>query len=324
LDDNAPAPSREPARPAETKQARTTREVLELLWFDNDATPTLRKRFAERAASLEFEPEDPDHDLAAADPETTRAHHTHFGLLTYINYVGVAELRERMRDAVSPSGRFTPPILALAGELQLPFDPVEHLRATSGAMRPLAGGDRKLAEALASVDELLASPLAAASTDALQKMQDHLRRTLREQRRAVSPAELDEVVTRSLLVERRYQRRTLLGGEFIRSMFAPSGGREAFPCYLPTALEKGLPLVTALRVKLLAEAPVRLDQYESARVALRTVTLGRIIELSRGSQPGRATVTVVSMRSKSGSSCASSRRAAVSVSTASCRSASGT
>jgi len=278
-DETGPEPPREPARAPEAKGTRNPREIVELLWFDADATPTLRKRFTERAAALEFEPADPDHDLAASDPEATRAHHTHFGLLTEVNSLDVAELRERMRDAVSPSGRFTPPILALAGELLLPFDAVEHLRALAGAMRPLVGDDRKLAEALASVEELLASRLAAASTDALQKMQDHLRRTFRDQRRAVSSPELDEVVTRSLLVERRYQRRTLLGGEFIRALFTPSGSREAFPCYLPAVLERGLPLVTAVRVKLLAEAHVRLDQYETARIALRAVTLGRIIEL---------------------------------------------
>lgn len=269
----------EAPRPTETRAPQVGRETIELLWFEENATATLRLRFSARAAELEFEPGDPAHDLATDDPERARAHHIHFGLLTTQSPVSHVELRERMRDAVSLGGRFTPPVLALTGELALPFDPVEHLRATAGAMRPLVGEDRKLLEALAGVDELLASPLAAASTEALQRMLEHVRRSFRDVRRAVTPQELDDVVTRSLLLERRYQRRSLLGGNWIRGLLTPAGARESVPCYLPAPLDAALPLVTSFRVKLLAEAHVRLDQYETARVALRTITLGRVVEL---------------------------------------------
>ena len=273
----APEPEREAPRVVELPK-RPSRDVVELLWFDAEETPKLRRRFSTIAEALEFEPRDPQHDLASPDPSRARDHHTHFGLLTELLPIGISELRERVRESVSDSGKFTPPLVALTGELSLPFDALEHLRATAAVMTPLLGDDRKLGEALGSVDELIASPLAAASFEPVQKMHEHLRRTYRETRRTVSLEQLDEIVTRSLLEQRKYQRRTLLGGRWIRALLTTSGSREAVPCYLPDALASDLPMMTAFRARVLAETHVRLDQYETARFALRAVTLGRVLE----------------------------------------------
>jgi len=281
----APAPTkfelpeapREAPKPIDPPK-RAARDVIELLWFDADATPKLRSRFAKLADALEFAARDPEHDHPSDDPAEARCHHLHFGLLTEVVPVVLGELRERVRESVSDAGRFTPPVVAATGELSFPFDLVEHLRATAAAMAPLVGDDRKLAEALAPVDELLASPLAAASSEPVQKLLDALRRSFRESRRSVTLEQLEDIVTRSLLEQRKYQRRTLLGGVWIRSLLATPGTREPIPCYLPDALANKLPMMTSFRARVLAEAHVRIDQYEPGRHALRAFTLGRVHE----------------------------------------------
>lgn len=274
----AQEPPREVPRALEMPK-RPAREAVELLWFDADATAKVRRRFPAAAQALEFEPLDPEHDLATDDAARARDHHTHFGLVTTLPPLSTGEIRERLRESVSETGRFTAPLVATAGELGFPFDTVELLRATAGAMAPLVGEDRRLAEALGPVDELLASPLAGASFEPVQKLLDHLRRVFRETRRTVTLEQLDDIVTRSLLEQRKYQRRKLLGGTFVRALLTTTGSREAVPCYLPDALSAELPMMTSFRARLLAEALVRVDQYEPSRLALRIVTLGRLVEV---------------------------------------------
>ncbi|MBM4358514.1 MAG: DUF2169 domain-containing protein [Deltaproteobacteria bacterium] len=274
-----PALPLEPARATEPRPPRVTADVIELLWFDAEATARLRRRHAALAEELDFAPLDSEHDLPSSDPAAARDHHTHFGLLTSISPLGLAELRDRVRGAVSETGRFTPPIVAVAGELAFPFEPLEQLKATAGAMTPMVGDDRRLGDAIAAAESLLASPLASASQEPIQKMLDTLRKAFREVRRAVATEQLDELVTRSLLEQRRYQRRNLLSGTWIRALLTTPTSRESTPCYLPESLASTLPMMTSFRARLLVEAHVRLDQYEASRHALRAVTLGRVLEL---------------------------------------------
>ena len=267
--------------PAAARTPSRAKDIVELLWLDRAATKKLRSRFASECEELEFAPRDRHHDLDTDDRELARDHHAHFGLLMSVTPIGAPELRERLREAVSESGRFTPPLVAVQGELSLPFDPIEILRATSAAVAPIAADDKKLKEGLVKVDELLASPLAAVAADGTSHVLDHLRKLYRESRRQLPPNHLDELVERTMLEQRRYMRRTLLGGAFLRAVIAlPAGGtRELLPVYLPAELAEKLPMMTSFRARVLAEAHLRQDQYESCRHALRAVTLGRVVEL---------------------------------------------
>lgn len=278
-DNNELRKSAEDGRVGELRTKGPMRDVVELVWFDPEASPLLRQRFPSLANDLEFTARNSEHDFAATDPARARDHHTHFGMLVGLPTLGVTDLKERLRAAIGDGGRFTPPVVALVGELTVAFDPVEHLHATCDAVAPLVGDDRRLAEVLAQAEVLRASPLATASRESLQKTIDGLWKAFREQRRHGTIEQIEELVTRSLLEQRKYERRTLLGGDWIRAHLTTSGSREIATCYLPEPLGLFLPMMTRFKARVLAEAHARIDQYESSRHALRVLTLGRVVEL---------------------------------------------
>ena len=273
-------PAKPAAKPRPQRRARP-QTVVEMLWFELEATSKLRRRWPELADELDFAPRDPDHDLGDdVDPQLARTHHTHFGLLAEAELTELSALPDRVREAISPAGRFTPPLVLLAGELRFPFDPAEVLRATAATIAPLAGDDRKLGQALEQVDAHLGTPLLSGSSDTVARLENHLRQLYRDSKRSLSLDYLDESVERMLLEQRRYQKRTLFGGSWIRALFMPpaSAGR-SIVCYMPESLETRLPLMLAFPAKIIAEVHVKKDQYENHPHALRVVTLGRVVKL---------------------------------------------
>lgn len=259
------------------KRDRIPDEVIELLWFDGDATKRLRKSWPELCDRLEFEPRDDRHDSSSDDPAEARRHHLHFGVLTEARTNQVSELRHALREAISASGRFTPPLVVLKGTLRFPFDAIETLRATAATVKPVSGDDKKLEEALQQVDELLQTPLVSGNTETVKNFTKHLRTLYQDSRRSLSIEYLDETVERMLLEQRRYQRRTLFGGPCIRALLATRKDDKGLPTYLPDDLADKLPMMTSFEARIVAEGHVRQDQYEAHPHALRVVTLGRLI-----------------------------------------------
>jgi hypothetical protein len=243
------------------------------LWFDEQATERLRRRWPELCDELDFAPAEPLHDLT--DRRRAREHHLHFGVLTEAPRVTPRELRQELARATSKSGRFTPPLVALAGELTFPFDELAILRATAAAIRPLAGDDKKLMEARGQVKELADTPLLGGSSETVANFTRHVRKLYGESKRSLSLEYLDEAVQRILLDERRYQRRTLFGSEWIRALFQLKS--ETTVAYLPAELDKQLPMLVSFEARLVSELHVRQDQYEPHPCALRVVTLGRVV-----------------------------------------------
>jgi hypothetical protein len=259
---------------------RTPTEVVQLLWLDADATERLRLAFPELCNALEFAPRDNRHDLPDRDPSRARAHHLHFGVLTETDAVDARGLELALRDAVSETGRFTPPLCVLRGLLRFPFDEVEVLRATAAALIPITGDDKKLAAALDQVKELLATPLVAGSSETVANFTRHLRKLYESTRRTLPLEYLDDTVERMLLADRRYQKRSLFGGTWIRALLTlGSVNDKPMPAYLPEELASKLPMMVAFNARLLAEAHVKQDQYEPHPHALRVVTLGRAIKV---------------------------------------------
>jgi hypothetical protein len=265
------------SRPTPTQR----RDVVELVWFDATATRRVRQTWPQIAEELEFAPVDHRHDLPCDDPQKARERHTHFGILTEAPQSDVHDLPSILREAVNEQGRFTPPLVVLAGRLQFPFDELEILRATAAALTPLAGDDKKLKESLSNVKELLESPLLQHSNELIDNFVKHLRGLYDGSKRAVSRDYLDTSVERMLLEQRRYQKRSLFDGSWIRALLSPTAGGETIPTYLPESLDKTLPMMVAFRARLLAEVHIKQDQYESNAHALRVVALGRVLDIER-------------------------------------------
>ncbi|MFP6686837.1 MAG: DUF2169 domain-containing protein [Polyangiaceae bacterium] len=273
-----PEPSEKPRLSSSTMSQRG-RSVVELLWFDEAGTAKLRARWPQRSSELEFTPLDPQHDLVDEDPERARAHHTHFGLMMSGAAVDLSELATLMRDAVDERGRFSPPIALVEGRLQLPFDPNKALRALVDSVRPLIGSDEKMVALLKQAGVLLDSPWAGGSEEAVSNMAGRVRKAYGKSRSAVSLAQLDISLERLLLSSRAYQRRKLLGGEWIRGELECAELDETLPAYLPAELSETLPMLRSFRSRLIIEVHARQDQYEPHEIALKTLSLGRVLPL---------------------------------------------
>jgi hypothetical protein len=276
-----PPPAPEPApKPREAARAskRATNDVVELLWFDPSAVARVRSRYPSIIDQLEFEPLDPKHDLPLDDPQASRDRHHTFGVLTRASPIDGRGIVRAMLDAVGESGRFTPPIVLVTGELRFPFDEVEVLKATVAAVTPLAGAgdDLKLKATLEAAGEVLKAPLLQTPSQ-VETSTQQLRDALNPQKRGLPSGYLDAHVERVMLAERRYQKRTIFGDEHVRALLVPSGESSAIPAYLPATLSTRLPLVTKLKVKVLAEAHSQQDQYESHPHALKVIALGRVL-----------------------------------------------
>lgn len=283
-----------PAPPISDKGPRAaTNDVLELLWYDEAHVPRIRAWWEELVTSLDFEPSDPRRDLGAEDPDKARGRHNVFGIMSDGVVVNTSSVARVIASAVNDKGRFTPPLMLIGGELRFPFDEVETLRATILAMTPLVGTDKRLKESIDSMSELLKTPYLQGSTGVVEKLTRELRDQFREANRALPAGYLDGHVERLLLEQRRYSIRKVFGGEFIRALLGTPGpeGSAApatIPVYLPKHLDQTLPMLIAMKVRIIAEAHLQQDLYDASSYALRAVALGRSFQLDalRGSGRG--------------------------------------
>ncbi len=275
----APAPEEPRAHAPVRVPRRASVDVVDLLWFDAAAAPRIRGAFPAIIDELEFEPVDPKHDLPMDDPNASRDRHDVFGVLTRAQSTDGRGLARSMLDCVSETGRFTPPVVAMAGELRFPFDEVELLGAMIAAISPLMTPEnKKLEEALSAAKEVQKTPMLQ-SPSSIESVLIDLRDALRQTKRASTSAQLDTHIERVLLEQRKYQKRSVFGDDQIRATFSPSGESMLIPTYLPATLATKLPLVLRMKVRLLAEAHAQQDQYESHAHALRVIALGRVVAI---------------------------------------------
>jgi hypothetical protein len=271
-----PRPS-EPATPSpaapEARPKASSREVLKLLWFDPKSLPRIRKHREWRVilAELELKLLDEGDDEEAEAGEKDRR--DVFEVLAKGHATGAEGIKVALEEAVSDDGKFEPPLVLLSGELEFPFDGLETLKATAAAMAPFATSDKKLKEQLDAVEELLKTPWLQGSGQVAEGMSEKLEEVFAQGKRSVAPDYVQKHTERMLLEQRCYQRRTVFGKKWIRSVLRGGG----MPVYVPEALKDELPMFKRVRVKLLGEVDMQEDQYESAACAVKVVGLGRVM-----------------------------------------------
>jgi hypothetical protein len=272
-----------PSFAAEPKpKTRAPREPVKLLWFDPKAVARIRKHLDWRVTLAELElrllDEDrDDEDESAAGEPDPKDRRDVFEVLLKASALGVNAVKRALDGAVDEDGRFTAPLVLLSGELELPFDEVETLKATAMAARPLSGGDKKLKEALDVVDELLKTPWLSGSGGIAEGLTEKVREAFASAKRMVPGDYLDAHTERMLLEQRAYQRRTVYGRKWIRSVMRAGSGGGSVPVYLPEALKDELPMFRRFKVKLIGEVDMREDQGESSGCAVKVVALGRVL-----------------------------------------------
>ncbi|HVY47120.1 MAG TPA: hypothetical protein VHB21_14630, partial [Minicystis sp.] len=282
----APVQARSAARPG-------ARDVVEVLWFDNDALPRVREHRPWKELLDALKPKPPekvpfDAELPPVPTPEEQARRDVAAIVTRTDPTDAEGINEAIADAVTEEGLFEPPLILLAGDIALPFDELEELKATVTAVTPLVAGDKKLKETVDAVNELLKTPWLESSTGVAEGLTQKVREAFAQANRILPASYLDTHTERMLLEQRNYQKRTMWGAPWIRSLMQPQNGSVAVPCYLPDALSKQLPLFQRFKARVIAEAVLQQDEYEAQPVALKVVALGRVVQVNaatRGRRP---------------------------------------
>ena len=165
-----------------------------------------------------------------------------------------------------------PPLVLVQGTLSFPFDREEILKAVMAAAKPLSASDKKLKETLDLAAEVLKGDYDA--SEAFDGLTARVREAWARANRAHPAGHLDARAEQALVEQRRYQRRTLLDGEWIRAILTSGAGEHAV-VYLPVALEKRLPLFPRFAVKMLCKLHPPQDADEPSHVALEASAIAR-------------------------------------------------
>ncbi len=262
-----------------------SRDIIDLLWFDPESLSKLRDhpKWKPILDKLRPPPRDLDFDdePPPADPPEIRDKRDVFSVITKCESTDAEGIQETIVDAVADDGTFTPPLVLVSGELSFPFDELETLKATVTAVTPLIAGDKKLKETVDTVNELLKTPWLQSSSGVAEGLTLRVKEAFAQGNRMLPPSYLDTHTDRMLLEQRHYQKRTVFGELWIRSVLLPAGSQQPLPAYLPESLAKKLPMFQRFKARLIAEAHMQQDEYENHPAALKVVALGRVVAMSR-------------------------------------------
>lgn len=272
----------EPAEDVPPRAHRPAAGICQLIWYDEDEVPRVRREETWRALLDELDDvhdEDLDDPAYADEPGEVDDRRDVFEVLARGAPTEIASLEGVLKAAVREGSKLAPPLVLLDGELRMPFDELARLEATAAAARPFARGQEQLAATLADIDAFVAAVSPPVGPGVPTALTRRLVKDFEAVGKLVSQGYLEQETERALLIGRRYQRRAVLGGEHLRGLLAPERSTpddRCVPTYLPAALERRLPMFACLRVRLLAELAPREDQHERHATALRVVALARV------------------------------------------------
>jgi hypothetical protein len=278
-----PAELPPPPRPPRKAPPRVPTEAVDLVWFEPESVARVAARHRELVDDLDMEPLDPAHDLPVDDPAAARDRHHVFGVLTRAALTDPRGVPAAVRAATDAHGRFTAPLVVVEGDLVLGLDDRSVLKTTAACAKPLAKDNKRLQDVLASVDEVMETPLLLGAAGASEGLLREILAAVAQSKRALPVKALEEHVERVLLGQRAYQLRTVLGGPQIRAALVPGRDGPTLVSYLPESVAPKLPLSLRFRARMIAEVHPSPDPQESAPLALRVVALGRLVAL-----PGRS------------------------------------
>lgn len=274
--DSSPPPAPAP-RPAEI------REVVQLVWFDPERMPRIRRKSAWRRLLDELEQRSPDPDEPAIANEQAEVEEQReiFEILTRGEPLGADGLHEALAAGVRDDGRFVPSLALLVGELGFPFDEVETLKAIMTTAAPLASSDERLKGAVEAAKDFFKLPAMLSPPGVADGLAARIREAFEQGKRVVPAGYLEAQTERILLDQRRYQRRSVFGEPHLRALLQVSGASTPIPVYLPEGLAHKLPLFQRFKARVIAEVHLAVDQYESHSTSLKVAALARLAPAPR-------------------------------------------
>lgn len=280
----APLPPPEAPKPVdEIKPRARPKEVIKLLWFDPKAVTRIRKHAEWRVTLAELslrrleegmdDEDEEDGDAASNGPKPAEKRDV-LEVIVKGGATGADGIKLALDEAIGEDGQFEPPLVLMAGELELSFDEVAIMKATAAAAAPFAGGDKRLADVLAGVEELEKTPWLNGAGPVAERLTDQLKEALSPVKRGLPADYLEATTERMLLEQRSYKTRTVAGKKWIRASLRGTSG---LPVYIPEVLREELPLYRRLKVRMIGEVDLPEDQYEQGSAAVKVVALGRVM-----------------------------------------------
>ena len=277
-----------PVTPAPTQRASSPRTepegAIQLVFYDPESMPRIRRTPRWRTILLDLEKRPPDPDLEdpafANNPSEVEDRREIFEVLARGAPCIAIEINEALVAAVRDDGKLVSPLLLASGELQLPFDEIETLRATVTTVTPLAGNDESLRASIDIAKQFLAIPGLTTAPAVAEGLTARIREAWNQGKRMVAPGYLDAQTERALTEQRHYQRRTVFGGAHLRALLH-CGGSSPIPTYLRESVAKVLPLYSRFKVRVVVEVHLQIDPYETNQAALRGLALARVSPLPK-------------------------------------------
>ena len=218
----APEPAPPPVRPE---------EAVELVWFDPEIAPRVRRHpsFRPLLDALERAPLDPDFDdpAFAREPMLIEDRREVFEILAHAAPTSAEGLEALLARCVRDDGKFVPALALFAGEMDLPFDELAALRATLTTVAPLVGPDEALKSAVQAAKDFLATPGLLSAPAVAEGLTKRIEDAFAQGKRVVPPGYLEAQRERALLEQRQYQRRAVFGGKHLRGLVKLEGAEPA-------------------------------------------------------------------------------------------------
>ncbi|XXX77031.1 DUF2169 domain-containing protein [Sorangium sp. So ce134] len=279
----APAPATRPALAAMSRLDAGT--ALQFIWYDPEEVPRIRRKpaFQQIIRELEDRPLDAEVDdpAIAKDPMAVEDRREVFEVLVRGEAADEAGLSGALERAVRDDGKFVPPLILLAGELHLPFDELERLKAMMTTATPFAAGDEVLSAAVEEAKGFLSMPHLLSPPAVAEGFTKRIEDAFARAKRSVPQAYLGEQAERVLLEKRCYQRRVVLGATHLRALLQVGGSSRLVPAYLPEGLAKKLPMQARFKARVIAVVELQEDPSEVHPAALRVTALGRVMVAPR-------------------------------------------
>lgn len=263
-----------------TKSNVERRCLVDLLSFDEDVPRRLRRSKAFTGLISDFTPPRAFRRLDESDKENDRDERSRLEVLRVLSCgdpVDLGYLGSAIDAAIEDPNDLEIPLFLLSGELRPTFDEIEALRAAVRIAQPLSSTDKRLTAAISVANEVAAAttPPATDTAQALFKQIEGAVSGLNVPNRYLADA-----VERSLLENRQYKKRVVLGQSRIRCELAVHGG-SPWPAYVPESVGPKLPMLTSFTVIALSEVRPREDAFESHGEALFFAALGRVVRKRR-------------------------------------------
>jgi hypothetical protein len=177
-----------------------------------------------------------------------------------------------LRDANANADELELPLVAVAGDLTVPFDDTEALKLAIALTSRIGTSDRTVRGALELAARVVESPMPLSSEGAAALLSQLYRAT---DKLPLPPGLIESQVARELREQRRYRKRHVLGALHVRAELAIEGG--SVPLYLSEAIAQRLPLAPSCRVVALVEVRPGEDFAEVDDDVLVAMALGRVV-----------------------------------------------